>query len=149
MDHTFSAAMELIQPTPEKIAIPYERRTLPGWFMRPVDDSKRRPTIIMNNGSHGQNMDMLAQGGFAALERGYNVVIFEGPGQGSQLFLENSPFRPDWEKVVTPIVDLLEKRNDVNPKQIALREISFGGELTPRATAFDTGSRRRWRTPGT
>ena len=137
MDHAFSAAMELIQPTPEKIAIPYERRTLPGWFMRPVDDSKRRPTIIMNNGSDGQNVDMLAQGGFAALERGYNVVIFEGPGQGSQLFLENIPFRPDWEKVVTPIVDLLEKRNDVNPKQIALRGISFGGELTPRAAAFE------------
>ncbi len=137
MDHAFTAGMELIQPTPEPIEIPYERRTLPGWFMRPVDDNKRRPTIIMNNGSDGQNVDMLAQGGFAALERGYNVVIFEGPGQGSQLFLENIPFRPDWEKVVTPIVDLLEQRNDVNQKQIALRGISFGGELTPRAAAFE------------
>ena len=64
-------------------------------------------------------------------------MIFEGPGQGSQLFLENIPFRPDWEKVVTPIVDLLEQRNDVNQKQIALRGISFGGELTPRAAAFE------------
>jgi dienelactone hydrolase len=137
MDHAFTAGMKLIQPTPEPIEIPYERRTLPGWFMRPVDDGKRRPTIIMNNGSDGQNVDMLVQGGFAALERGYNVLIFEGPGQGSQLFLENVPFRPDWEKVITPIVDLLMKRSDVNPKQIALRGISFGGELTPRAAAFE------------
>ena len=63
----------------------------------------------MNNGSDGQNVDMLAQGGLAALERGYNVVIFEGPGQGSQLFLHDVPFRPDWENVITPIVDHLER----------------------------------------
>ena len=64
--------------------------------MKPERGGARRPTIIMNNGSDGQNVDMLAQGGLAALERGYNVVIFEGPGQGSQLFLHDVPFRPDW-----------------------------------------------------
>ncbi len=133
----FTAAMNLFNPRAEAIRIPYERRALPGWFLRPPGPKKRRPTIIMNNGSDGQNVDMLAEGGLAALERGYNVVIFEGPGQGSQLFLENIPFRPDWEKVITPIIDVLEKRDDVNPKQIALRGISFGGELTPRAAAFD------------
>jgi hypothetical protein len=133
----FTAAMRLMKPAPEPIEIPYGKRTLPGWFLRPANDGKRRPTIIMNNGSDGQNVDMLTEGGFAALERGYNVVIFEGPGQGSQLFLHNIPFRPEWEKVISPIIDLLEKRSDVNPKQIALRGISFGGELTPRAAAFD------------
>jgi Alpha/beta hydrolase family len=80
---------------------------------------------------------MLGQGGYAALERGYNIVIFEGPGQGSQLFLDNIPFQPDWEKVIAPIVDVLEDRGDVNPKQIALRGISFGGELAPRAAAYE------------
>ncbi len=133
----FTAAMTLFDPVAQRIEIPYKRRTLPGWFLRPAGGTERRPTIIMNNGSDGQNVDMLAEGGFAALERGYNVVIFEGPGQGSQLFLENIPFRPDWEKVITPVVDFIVKRDDVNPKQIALRGISFGGELTPRAAAFE------------
>jgi hypothetical protein len=136
-DHAFTAAMLLSQPKAERLEIPYEGRTLPGWFLRPSGSGKRRPTIIMNNGSDGQNVDMLVEGGLAGLERGYNVVIFEGPGQGSQLFLENIPFRPDWEKVITPIVDVLEQRSDVNAKQIALRGISFGGELTPRAAAFE------------
>ena len=81
----------------------------------------------MNNGSDGQNVDMLPQGGLAALERGYNVVIFEGPGQGSQLFLHNVPFRADWENVISPIVDHLETRKDVNLDQVAVRGISFGG----------------------
>ena len=137
MDDTFTAGVRLIRPEPERLAIPYERHSLPGWFLRPSDDGKPRPTIIMNNGSDGQNVDMLVEGGFAALERGYNVLIFEGPGQGSQLFLDNIPFRPDWEKVITPIVDVLEQRSDVNAKQITLRGISFGGELTPRAAAFE------------
>ncbi len=137
MNNAFTAGIRLFRPEPERLEIPYEHRTLPGWFLRPTTDGTRRPTIIMNNGSDGQNVDMLAQGGFAALERGYNVVIFEGPGQGSQLFLENIPFRPDWEKVITPIVDVLDQRSDVNQGQIALRGISFGALLTPRAAAYE------------
>ena len=91
----------------------------------------------MNNGSDGQNVDMLAEGGLVALERGYNVVIFEGPGQGSQLFLHDVPFRSDWERVITPIVDYLETRTDVNLDQVAIRGISFGGLLVPRAAAHE------------
>ena len=137
MNDAFTAGMKLLDPPAERIEIRVRASDVAGWFVRPANDGKRRPTIIMNNGSDGQNVDMLAEGGFAALERGYNVVIFEGPGQGSQLFLENIPFRPDWEKVITPIVDVLEKRTDVNANQIAMRGISFGGLLVPRAAAFD------------
>jgi hypothetical protein len=38
-----------------------------------------------------------------ALERAYNVLIFDGPGQGGALVIQKLPMRPDWEKVVTPI----------------------------------------------
>jgi esterase/lipase len=137
MNDVFVAGMQLMRSRPEQMEIPYAGRSLPGWFMQSSAGSQRRPTIIMNNGSDGQNVDMLAQGGFAALERGYNVLIFEGPGQGSQLFLHNIPFRPDWEKVITPVVDYLETRPDVQTDQIAIRGISFGGELAPRAAAFE------------
>ena len=137
MDDSFVAALGLMEPRPEPLAVPYEGRTLPAWFLRPSGDGKARPTIIINNGSDGQNVDLLAQGGFDALDRGYNVVIFEGPGQGSQLFLHNIPFRHDWEHVITPIVDVLVARPDVDERRIALRGISFGGELCPRAAAFE------------
>jgi cephalosporin-C deacetylase-like acetyl esterase len=137
MDAMFVAGMKLRTPRPEQVEIRYEKSTLPAWFMKPAADGKRRPTVIMNNGSDGQNVDMLPQGGLAALERGYNVVIFEGPGQGSQLFLHDIPFRYDWEKVITPIVDYLETRTDVNLDQVAVRGISFGGLLIPRAAAFE------------
>ena len=45
--------------------------------------------------------------------------------------------RPDWEKVVTPVVDYLLTRRDVDSARIALYGGSFGGYLAPRAAAFE------------
>ena len=138
MDASFRAGIGLMDPRPELIEVSYDGpRPLPVWFFPASSGRGRRPTIIINNGSDGQNVDLLAEGGFGALERGYNVVIFEGPGQGSQLFLHNIAFRHDWEAVITPIVDELVRRRDVDASKIALRGISFGGLLAPRATAFE------------
>ena len=139
MTASFRSGLALMEPTVEELEIrsPGIDQPMPAWFLRPSDDGKARPTIIMNNGSDGQHVDMLSQGGLAALERGYNVLVFEGPGQGGMLFLHNIPFRHDWEHVITPIVDVLEDRGDVRSDQIAVRGISFGGELTPRAAAFE------------
>lgn len=137
MDASFRQAMYLMDPVAEFVEVPFGDQPLPGWFLRPAGASGKRPTIIINNGSDGQLVDLLGEGGFAALERGYNVFIFEGPGQGSQLFLHNIAFIHEWEKVITPIVDALVRRDDVDADKIALRGISFGGELAPRAAAFE------------
>jgi len=62
---------------------------------------------------------------------------FEGPGQGAVIRLQNIPFRYDWEKAVTPVVDYAITRNDVDSSKIALIGISMGGYLAPRAVAFE------------
>jgi pimeloyl-ACP methyl ester carboxylesterase len=80
---------------------------------------------------------MWAFGAAAGLERGYNVLIFEGPGQGSMLFERQVPFRYDWENVITPIVDYLRDRPEVDDDRIALSGSSQGGELVVRAAAFE------------
>jgi hypothetical protein len=59
----------------------------------------------MNNGSDGTAADICAQG--AALRRGYNVLVFDGPGQGAALYRQHLFFRFDWEKVITQVVDWL------------------------------------------
>src|SRR5205085_1562784 len=56
---------------------------------------------------------------------------------GSMLFERRVPFRPDWEAVITPVVDFLRARPDVNAAKIGLIGVSFGGVLTPRAVAFE------------
>jgi pimeloyl-ACP methyl ester carboxylesterase len=73
----------------------------------------------------------------AAIERGYHALLFDGPGMGKVLRLQKLPFRPDWERVITPVVDYLVARPDVDPGRLALIGISMGGFLAPRAAAFE------------
>jgi pimeloyl-ACP methyl ester carboxylesterase len=137
MDAAFAKSAARQDPAWERVEIPYGKQHLPGWFLRAPGASGRRPTLIMNNGSDGQNVDMLPQGAAAALARGWHVLLFEGPGQGRTLFVDQVPFTPDWHSVVSPIVDLLQRRTDVDPERIALIGVSFGGLLVMRAGAFE------------
>jgi hypothetical protein len=133
----FDRAAQLFDPPFERVRIPYAGTYLPGYFLSPDGSRRKRPTIILTNGSDGQNIDMWVTGGAAALARGFNALIYDGPGQGSMLFERQIPFRPDWEKVVTPIVDYLHTRNDVDTRRIVLSGVSFAGELVVRAAAFE------------
>src|SRR5699024_10919222 len=53
------------------------------------------------------------------------------------LFVDGVPFRHDWEKVITPVVDSLSERGDVDTEAIALTGWSMGGQLAARAAAFE------------
>ena len=133
----FDEAASRFDPPFEKVEIPYEDTTLPGYLFK-VDDSERtRPLLILNNGSDGTVTDMYLMGGAAALERGYNALTFDGPGQGAALFLQGLYFRPDWEKVVTPVVDFALRLPEVDPERIAIQGVSQAGYWVPRAVAFE------------
>lgn len=75
--------------------------------------------------------------GPAAVRRGYNCLLPDGPGQGRNLIRDNVPMRPDWENVVSAAVDYLLTRPEVDAAQIVLVGWSFGGFLAPRAAAFE------------
>jgi dienelactone hydrolase len=137
MQRCWNQASQLFDPPFERVRIPYGRTWMPGYFLRPDTRPVRRPTVIINNGSDAQNVDLFVYGGAAALERGYNALIFEGPGQGSMLFERQIPFRVDWEHVVTPIVDYLRSRPDVDRRRIATTGWSLCGEAIIRAAAFE------------
>ena len=109
-----------MHPQAEKVSIPYEGILMSGYFFRPAKAGSPWATIIFNNGSDGPTSGMWTCGVAAALERGYAALVFDGPGQNSMLWLQNIPFRHDWEKVITPVVDFLHMRADVDPHRIAL-----------------------------
>lgn len=119
----------------EQVEIPYEGTRLPGYFYR-VDD-ERRPTLIVHGGYDSTGEELYWEVAAAALQRGYNCLTFEGPGQGAVIREQHLPFRNDWENVVSPVVDFLWNRAEVDPQRIALMGISFGGHLAPRAAAFE------------
>lgn len=126
-----------LDPPGEPVDIPYEGTTLKGFYFRGRGASGRRPLLIMNNGSDGSLLDMWDYGGLPALARGYDMLTFDGPGQGHALWKQDLYFRPDWEKVITPVVDFALQRDTVDSKRIALYGISQGGYWVPRAVAFE------------
>ena len=135
----WDAAVDLFPAPGQRIEIPYAGTTLPGYFFRAPDAApgEKRPLIVMNNGSDGATSSMWAHGGAAASARGYHWMTFDGPGQQAALYEQGIPFRPDWEAVLTPVVDALLQRPDVDDARLAVIGVSQAGFWVPRALAFE------------
>jgi alpha-beta hydrolase superfamily lysophospholipase len=136
----FDAAMRLLDTPVEKIAIPYERGiTMPGYFFKVDDSAQPRPTIILCGGGDGYGEELYFLTGVPdALARGFNALVFHGPGQrGLLLYHPGEHFRPDYEVPLRAVVDYALSRPDVHADQLALYGISLGGYLAPRAAACD------------
>jgi hypothetical protein len=137
MDDCWLKAIALFDPPIEQVSIPYQGISLRGFYFRGKSTKERRPLLILNNGSDGSALDMWMWGAAGATARGYDCLTFDGPGQGYALWKQGLHFRPDWEKVITPVVDFALSRPGVDPKRIALQGISQGGYWVPRAVAFE------------
>ncbi|MDR5698561.1 alpha/beta hydrolase family protein [Agromyces aerolatus] len=121
----------------ERLEIPYEGTTLPGYFFRAAGDATARATLVLNLGSDESIADAWVGAGPAAIARGYHVLVFAGPGQQEMLFERNVPFRHDWEAVLTPVVDALVARSDVDAARLAVWGVSQAGYWVPRALAYE------------
>lgn len=130
---SFRKGLSLSDEKAEIIEIPYEDTTMPAYFYK-IDDEVR-PTIIIHGGYDSISEELYFQVVKEALAQGYDAITFDGPGQGAMIREKHIPFRPDWEAAVTPVVDYLETRPEVDKNKIALMGISFGGLLAPRAAA--------------
>ena len=133
----------------EPVEIPFEGGvTLPGFFVRPSGEAARRPTIVHTNGYDSNVNEMFVQHVAAAVERGYNILLFDGPGQGRCLIHDGLLIRPDWETVVRPVIDFALARPEVDPDRVVLAGWSFGGFLAPRAACFEDRIAALWADPG-
>lgn len=134
---TFAKAARLFVPAFEKVLIPYEDTHLPGYYYKADNSRKPHPILIVNGGYDSTHQEAYFHIVPAALKRGYNVLAFDGPGQGSTLFQQKIHMRHDWENVITPVVDFLMKKKEVDKERIALYGPSWGGMLAPRAAAYE------------
>ena len=134
---SFRRGAALLAVPPEVVQIPYEGSFLPGYYFRAAAGAAPRATMILTTGYDGTAEELYFANGAAALERGYNVLAFDGPGQGTMLIDRGVPLRPDWENVITPVVDCLLGRPDVDPERIVLAGLSLGGYLAPRAATAE------------
>jgi pimeloyl-ACP methyl ester carboxylesterase len=133
----FAKAATLFSPRIEVVEIPFREARLPGYFLS--TGKGRRPTLIALNGADSSNEELIHWIGFAAIARGWNCFVFEGPGQWNALQMNPGLFlRPDYEVPVKAVVDYLTERDDVETEKIALIGYSLGASLAARVAAFET-----------
>ena len=115
-------------PRIERYDVPYENVRLP--VMHVVPDGESKGTILIHGGNDSYFEEFL----FTVLymqEQGFEVYMFEGPGQGGVMRVQGMHFTHEWEKPVKAILD------HFGLSDVTIIGISLGGYLAPRAAAFD------------
>ncbi|HOX31274.1 MAG TPA: alpha/beta fold hydrolase [Spirochaetales bacterium] len=118
------------------VRIPYEGTSLPGYYFKAEGSKEGTPLLIVQQGrdAWAQDCTYIAR---EALSRGISCLLFDGPGQGEVVRLQRLAFRPDWEKVLGPVVDWAQGQAGIDPSRIGVIGLSMGGALIPRAAAYE------------
>lgn len=132
----FHRMVALLAPPAEPRRIPFEGGHLPALFFRGGEGA--RPLLVMVNGYDGTMLFEYACHGAAALARGWHVLLFDGPGQGGALIEQGLAMRPDFETVLSAVLDeTLANVSGIDESRVAVSGWSFGGYLAARGTAGD------------
>ncbi|HCQ5966812.1 TPA: alpha/beta fold hydrolase [Clostridioides difficile] len=108
--------------------VPYENITLPVMYAKAQGEVK--DVILL----HGGNDSYFEEFFFPMLylaSQGFDIYLFEGPGQGGVMRLQGKHFTYQWERPVKTILDYFHLEN------ITIVGASLGGFLAPRAVAFE------------
>jgi dipeptidyl aminopeptidase/acylaminoacyl peptidase len=126
-------AHRLLDPTAERVEIPFEGAELVGNLRRPPGQA-RPPLVILLPG-----LDSTKEEFFhweqVFLDRGLATFSLDGPGQGEVSYA--LALRHDYEVAVTAAIDHLSSRSDVDLDRLGLAGVSLGGYYAPRAAAFE------------
>ncbi len=129
----FAKGLKLLDPTSERVEIPFAGVTMVGTLRRPAS-ADRPPFILLLPGLDSTKEEFFYWEN-VFLKRGLATFSLDGPGQGECGY--NSHIRPDYEAAVSTALDVLTKRSDIDPKRIGVAGVSLGGYYAPRAAAFE------------
>src|SRR4030042_2476084 len=120
---------------PIRVEIPFRGTVIPGYLR--LGRELERPLVLWIDG--GDNLKEVENhyAGNLLLDASLNCFAFGGPGQGEMW--KSMKLIPDYEKVVSAIIDWFEKNNDykIDLSRIGTCGMSLGGYLSPRSAAFD------------
>jgi 2,6-dihydroxypseudooxynicotine hydrolase len=132
-------ALPHLAPPGERIAIPFEGKTLYGILRKPPGVAKspemKPPVMAMACGLDSCKEETEAYEA-PFLARGIATLVFDGPGQGEAEY--DFPIRGNYETAVKAVVDFIETRHDLDAARIGLWGVSLGGYYAPRAAAFES-----------
>jgi dienelactone hydrolase len=123
-----------LDPPAERLEIPFEGQVIPGHLRRPAGNSRPGLVLLVPGLDSSKEELFVMEEDF--LRRGMATLTIDGPGQS-----ENSvhfPIRVNWESVITPVLDDLERRDlGLDLRRIGLMGISMGAIYGPRAAAYE------------
>jgi len=129
----YNRAAPLFFPPAERIDIPYEVFTIPGFLRQPRGVKNPRCTILIGGLESTKEESYLFER--MCHDRQMATFAFDGPGQGEMYF--QTKIRPDFEKFTSAVIDYLESRNDIDSSKFGILGRSFGGYYAPRSAAHD------------
>jgi len=118
----------------EQFEVPYKEAFLPAMKVSPKGD-KKKGIIVMHGGFDSFIEEFYSWIRYFS-DHGYEVIAFEGPGQGAALRKHGFAVDYEWEKPIKAVLDYF-KLNDVT-----LVGISMGGWFCFRAAAFEPRIKR-------
>ncbi|HKW36388.1 MAG TPA: alpha/beta fold hydrolase [Burkholderiales bacterium] len=127
-------ALPHMRPPGERVAIPFEGRTMYGVLRKPAGSSGRLPILVMAPGLDSTKEELHAYEE-PFLARGIAILAIDGPGQGEAEY--DIPIRGDYERAAKAACDWIEKRDDLDASRIAMWGVSLGGYYAPRAAAYE------------
>ena len=132
----FARFAELSEPPIERVEVPYEGRSYPAWFVPGVGAGERKPAVFYLPGwdsTKEQGIELAV----ALAERGFGVLLCDGPGIGEAVLFRGMVNRYDYEVPGTAAYEYLASRADVDPARIAVVGASMGGYRASRVAAFE------------
>ncbi|MBR9977603.1 MAG: alpha/beta hydrolase [Bacteroidetes bacterium] len=134
----FESAMPLLRWNGESVSPGINGRIYPSYFFSPDASGEARPTVLVVGGLESSAEEMYFNYGVSALQRGYNVMLFQGPGQAGVLRRQaDSRLQPDYEIPLQLALDYLNAREDVDSDRLAVIGNGLGGYFASRIAAFD------------
>lgn len=131
---TFADFVEHAEYESVVVEIPFEPVNLRARILYTDFDSPKG-TILHTTGYDSSGPEGWFWVAQPALERGYNVVLYEGPGQGAVLWDQGIPMRPDWENVFLPVVNTIRQQPGLDPDRLISWGTSLGGYLAVRGAS--------------
>jgi alpha-beta hydrolase superfamily lysophospholipase len=132
----FYAGLDALGVAHERLVIPYGKNHLNAVYYPGAAGAETRPLLVVVGGYDSTMEELYLAFGSEALRRGYAVLTYEGPGQGSVIREQGLVFESAWEKSNGAVLDAFLARH-ARPAKIVLLGESLGGYLAPRAAAFD------------
>jgi hypothetical protein len=135
----FLRAMPLMPWNGQAVDLPMGDHFLPCYFFTPPGRKRHRKTVLLIPGIESSGEEQFFCHAVSALLRGYNVFIFQGPGQaGMMRFFPEATMHRDLEVPMQIALDFLARHDEVDGRKLAVIGGGLGALFAARLTVADT-----------